>query len=189
MLDYFYFHQNPTFSVPVNQQFYFYVAKVLQADGGNYCACVNAATLALIDAGIPLKEYVIACTASLGNGNVPLIDISHLEESMGGSNLTVAVLPLSGQVYCHLCCFLFRVHVVFFPHHKPSCVISDCCAWNVAKISHRSFTNCVEWGIGWMSENIWNSKWDRENSLEWTCSCLGLGQIRRLMLYFRLWIL
>lgn len=71
---------------------------MLQADGGNYCACVNAATLALIDAGIPLKEYVIACTASLGNGDVPLIDVSHLEESMGGSNLTVAVLPLSGQV-------------------------------------------------------------------------------------------
>lgn len=72
--------------------------EVLQADGGNYCACVNAATLALIDAGIPLKEYVIACTASLGNGDVPLIDVSHLEESMGGSNLTVAVLPLSGQI-------------------------------------------------------------------------------------------
>ena len=29
--------------------------EVLQADGGNYCACVNAATLALIDAGIPLR--------------------------------------------------------------------------------------------------------------------------------------
>lgn len=72
--------------------------EVLQADGGNYCACVNAATLALIDAGIPLREYVIACSASLGNGDVPLIDISHLEETMGGSNLTVAILPLSGQV-------------------------------------------------------------------------------------------
>ena len=36
-----------------------------KADGGNYCACVNAATLALIDAGIPLVDYVSACTASL----------------------------------------------------------------------------------------------------------------------------
>ena len=33
--------------------------EVLQADGGNYCACVNAATLALIDAGIPLKVVVL----------------------------------------------------------------------------------------------------------------------------------
>ncbi|CAG4980867.1 unnamed protein product [Colias eurytheme] len=31
--------------------------EVLQADGGAYCACVNAATLALIDAGVPLRAY------------------------------------------------------------------------------------------------------------------------------------
>ena len=26
--------------------------------------CINAATLAVIDAGIPMKDYVCACTAS-----------------------------------------------------------------------------------------------------------------------------
>ncbi|KAL0272791.1 UNVERIFIED_CONTAM: hypothetical protein PYX00_005633 [Menopon gallinae] len=72
--------------------------EVLQADGGNYSASVNAATLALIDAGIPLKEYVISCTASLANGNIPLVDISHLEESSGGPTLTIAALPLSGKI-------------------------------------------------------------------------------------------
>lgn len=71
---------------------------MLQADGGNYCCAVNAATLALIDAGIPLKEYVTACTASLANGNVPLMDVSHYEEASGGPTLTVAALPLSGKV-------------------------------------------------------------------------------------------
>lgn len=59
---------------------------------------MNAATLALIDAGIPIKEYVIACSASLANGDVPLVDISHLEETSGGSNLTVALMASSGQV-------------------------------------------------------------------------------------------
>jgi hypothetical protein len=54
--------------------------------------------LALIDAGIPMTEYVVACTASLANGNVPLVDISHLEENSGGPNLTIAALPLSGKV-------------------------------------------------------------------------------------------
>ena len=39
--------------------------EVLQANGGNYCACVNAATLALIDARIPLVDYETECTASL----------------------------------------------------------------------------------------------------------------------------
>lgn len=71
---------------------------MLQADGGNYCAAVNAATLALIDAGIPLKEYVTACTASLANESIPLVDVSHLEESNGGPTLTIAALPLTGKV-------------------------------------------------------------------------------------------
>lgn len=59
---------------------------------------MNAATLALIDAGIPIKEYVCACTASLANNDVPMIDISHEEEIMGGPTLTVAALPMSGKI-------------------------------------------------------------------------------------------
>lgn len=65
---------------------------------GIYPACVNAATLALIDAGIPLKEYVCACTASLANNDIPMIDVSHPEEVMGGPTLTVAALPMSGKI-------------------------------------------------------------------------------------------
>lgn len=72
--------------------------EVLHADGGVYPACVNAATLALIDAGIPLKEYVCSCTASLANNDVPMVDISHQEEIIGGPTLTVAALPMSGKV-------------------------------------------------------------------------------------------
>ena len=82
--------------------------EVLQADGGNYCACVNAATLALIDAGIPLVDYVTACTASLVTGgataassdasDTPLVDVSSLESMTGSPELTVAVHPRSGQI-------------------------------------------------------------------------------------------
>lgn len=71
--------------------------EVLQADGGVYPACVNAATLALIDAGIPMKEYVVACTASLAKNGVAMVDISHQEESLGGPILTVAALPICGR--------------------------------------------------------------------------------------------
>ena len=71
--------------------------EVLQADGGNYCACVNAATLALVDAGIPLRDYVCACTASLMN-DVPLLDVGSLESTSGRPELTVAVLPKSGEI-------------------------------------------------------------------------------------------
>ena len=73
---------------------------LLQADGGNYCACVNAATLALIDAGIPLVDYVTACTASLVTDTVdtPLVDVSNMESMTGSPELTVAVHPRSGQI-------------------------------------------------------------------------------------------
>lgn len=72
--------------------------EVLHADGGVYSACVNAATLALIDAGIPLKEYVCSCTASLANNDVPMVDVSYQEEIIGGPTLTVAALPISGKI-------------------------------------------------------------------------------------------
>lgn len=52
----------------------------------------------MIDAGIPLKEYVCACTATLANNDVPMIDISHEEEIMGGPTLTVVALPFSGKI-------------------------------------------------------------------------------------------
>lgn len=58
--------------------------EVLQTDGGSeICTVVNAATLALIDAGICMKEYVCACTASLTNDGTALLDVSHLEEICG----------------------------------------------------------------------------------------------------------
>ena len=32
---------------------------------GAYSACINAATLALMDAGVPMKDFICSCTASL----------------------------------------------------------------------------------------------------------------------------
>ncbi|CAH2058162.1 unnamed protein product, partial [Iphiclides podalirius] len=75
--------------------------EVLQADGGAYCASVNAATLALVDAGIPLKAYACACTASMawrGSEPEPLVDVGHVEEAAGGVCLTVSSLPSTGNV-------------------------------------------------------------------------------------------
>ena len=70
--------------------------QVLQSDGGNYCASVNAATLALIDAGIPLKDYVTACTAGYIHDRV-LVDVNN-QESGGGSELIMAILPKSEEI-------------------------------------------------------------------------------------------
>lgn len=89
--------------------------EVLQADGGAYCAGVNAATLALIDAGIPIKAYMIACTASMawkGGEPEPLVDVSHVEEAAGGVVLTVASLPSTGSI--GLIEMSHRLHMDYF---------------------------------------------------------------------------
>eukprot|EP01098_Paradermamoeba_levis_P008470 TRINITY_DN3512_c0_g1_i1.p1 TRINITY_DN3512_c0_g1~~TRINITY_DN3512_c0_g1_i1.p1 ORF type:complete len:245 (-),score=63.69 TRINITY_DN3512_c0_g1_i1:206-940(-) len=71
--------------------------QILQADGGTRCASINAATLALIDAGIPMKDFVCSCAAGCVNG-VPILDLNYVEDSTGGVDLPVALLPNSTKI-------------------------------------------------------------------------------------------
>ncbi|NWU98763.1 EXOS4 protein, partial [Upupa epops] len=71
--------------------------QILQADGGTYCAGVNAATLAVMDAGIPMQDFVCACSAGLAD-STPLTDLSSAEEAAGGPTLLLALLPASGHI-------------------------------------------------------------------------------------------
>jgi len=71
--------------------------EVLQSDGGNYTTCVNAAMMALVDAGVPLKDTVVSCTASLVK-STPVVDVNHVEQSGGSPELVVSILPQSGEI-------------------------------------------------------------------------------------------
>ncbi|XP_041971644.1 exosome complex component RRP41 [Aricia agestis] len=89
--------------------------EVLQADGGAYCACVNAATLALVDAGVPMRAYACASTASMAwreGVPAPLVDVGHVEEAAGGVVLTVASLPNTGSIA--LLDMSHRLHMDYF---------------------------------------------------------------------------
>ena len=59
-------------------------------------ACVNATTLALINAGIPMTDYVCAVTAGTFSVS-PLLDLTALEEA-DVPHLTFALLPRTGKV-------------------------------------------------------------------------------------------
>ncbi|XP_078285810.1 exosome complex component RRP41 isoform X1 [Rhinoraja longicauda] len=95
-------HLKQTFEAAILTQLYprsqidIYV-QILQADGGNYCACVNAATLAVVDAGIPMRDYVCACSTGFLE-DTPLTDLSYVEESAGGPQVALALLPKSQQI-------------------------------------------------------------------------------------------
>ena len=43
--------------------------QVIQSDGGLLSVAINAVTLALIDAGIPMKDFVVACAAAYVEGS------------------------------------------------------------------------------------------------------------------------
>ncbi|KAF9581728.1 Exosome complex component RRP41 [Lunasporangiospora selenospora] len=71
--------------------------QVIQHDGAMLQACINATTLALIDAGIAMSDYVCACTAGWIERE-PAIDLNYIEESSDTSEVTIALLPKSGKV-------------------------------------------------------------------------------------------
>jgi len=71
--------------------------EVLQADAGTRCAGVTSASLALADAGIPLRELVAACAAGKVDGKVAL-DLSDIEDKKGDADLPVAFMPKSNAV-------------------------------------------------------------------------------------------
>ncbi|OZJ05691.1 hypothetical protein BZG36_01419 [Bifiguratus adelaidae] len=71
--------------------------QVLQADGGTLPACINASTLALVNAGIPMLDYVCACSAG-SIEKTPILDINYVEESSDSPDVTVAYLPKVGKV-------------------------------------------------------------------------------------------
>ncbi|EPS74102.1 hypothetical protein M569_00653 [Genlisea aurea] len=71
--------------------------QVLQADGGTRSACINAATLAIADAGIPMRDLVTSCAAGYLNGK-PLLDLSYVEDSGGGPDVTLGLLPKLDEV-------------------------------------------------------------------------------------------
>jgi ribonuclease PH len=80
---------------------------VLADDGGRLSAAINATTLALINAGIPIKDMVCACSAGIGSGGVTLVDLNKREESSSGGqpavHLPCAMLPQRGTVVLAQC--------------------------------------------------------------------------------------
>lgn len=82
---------------------------VLSQDGSLLAALINAATLACVDAGIPMTDYVVACTAGSTStyaandeGADPLLDMNHQEEQeLPG--LTVATLGDSDRIAVLVC--------------------------------------------------------------------------------------
>jgi len=71
--------------------------EILQADGGTRCAGITAASVALADAGIPMRDLVAACAAGKIENKV-VLDLNDVEDKVGEADLPIAILPQSEEI-------------------------------------------------------------------------------------------
>jgi len=71
--------------------------EVLQADGGTRCAALDAASVALADAGIPMRDLVCAC-ASGKAADTLILDVNNEEDQAGQADMPIGYMPNLGQI-------------------------------------------------------------------------------------------
>lgn len=80
---------------------------ILADDGGRLCTAINAASMACVDAGIPMKDLLCACSAGYAGEGTTLVDLNRREESSYGGqsavNLPCAMLPQRGTIVLSQC--------------------------------------------------------------------------------------
>jgi len=71
--------------------------EILQAEAGTRCVGLTAASLALADAGIPMKDLVSSCAAGKIDGKI-VLDMFDKEDNYGDADLPVAMIPKKDEV-------------------------------------------------------------------------------------------
>lgn len=71
--------------------------EVLEAEAGTRCAGITAASVALADAGIPMRDLVVACAAGKIADTV-VLDLAKEEDNFGQADVPVALVPKTGEV-------------------------------------------------------------------------------------------
>ena len=70
---------------------------VLDADGGTRCAALTAASIALADAGIPMRGFVTGCAVGKVADKM-VVDLSDVEDKDGQGDLPVAMNYNTGEI-------------------------------------------------------------------------------------------
>ena len=71
--------------------------EVVQANAGTRCAGITAASVALADAGIPMRDLVPACASGKVCGEI-VLDLAKEEDNEGEADLPVAIIPRLTQI-------------------------------------------------------------------------------------------
>ena len=89
--------------------------EVLQADGGTRCAALDAASVALADAGIPMRDLVCAC-ASGKAADTLILDVNNEEDQAGQADMPIGYMPNLGQIT------LLQLDGVLTPDEFKKCI-------------------------------------------------------------------
>jgi exosome complex component RRP41 len=71
--------------------------EVLQADAGTRIAGLTAASVALADAGIPMRDMVVGCASGKIDGKV-VLDLNKEEDNFGQADLPIAIIPRTQEI-------------------------------------------------------------------------------------------
>lgn len=71
--------------------------EVIEAEGGTRCAGITAASVALADAGIPMKDMVVGCAAGKVEDEI-VLDLSEKEDKEGQADVPIAIMPRTGEI-------------------------------------------------------------------------------------------
>ncbi len=66
--------------------------EILQSDGGSRCASIIGSSLALADAGIPMRDLVSSCSVGKADGKM-VLDLSDMEDKYGEADMPLAYMP------------------------------------------------------------------------------------------------
>ena len=89
--------------------------EVLQADGGSRCAALAAASVALADAGIPMRDMVSACAAGKVADTI-ILDVNNEEDQAGQADMPVGYMPNMEKIT------LIQLDGVLTPEEYKKCV-------------------------------------------------------------------
>lgn len=71
--------------------------EVLQADAGTRCSGITAASVALADAGIPMKDLIPACAVGKIESQL-IVDLSKEEDNSGEADVPIAIIPRTKEI-------------------------------------------------------------------------------------------
>ena len=89
--------------------------EILQADGGSRCAALDAASVALADAGIPMRDMVSACAAGKVADTV-ILDVNNEEDQAGQADMPIGYMPNLDKIT------LLQLDGVLSPEEYKKCI-------------------------------------------------------------------